>query len=69
MIEMTCHVNHFFDFWQLCNFSGIEALEFSCIYQRHLKSHHGSCTNSKKMGTTVIQLKILNVDKTASKWL
>ena len=32
MIEMTCHVNHFFDIWQLCNFSGIEALEFSCIY-------------------------------------
>ena len=23
MIEMTCHVNHFFDLWQWCNFSGI----------------------------------------------
>ena len=32
MIEMTCHVSYFFDFWQWCNFSGIEALEFSFIY-------------------------------------
>ena len=32
MIEMTGHVNNFFDLWQSCNFSGIEALEFSCIY-------------------------------------
>ena len=31
---MTCHVNHFFDLWQYCNFSVIEALEFSCIYTR-----------------------------------
>ena len=23
MIEMTCHINHFFDLWQWCNFSGI----------------------------------------------
>ena len=34
MIEMTSHVNHSFDLWQRCNFSGIEALEFSCIYTR-----------------------------------
>ena len=34
MIEMTCHVNHFSDLWQWCNFSGFEALEFSCIYTR-----------------------------------
>ena len=34
MIEMTCHVNHFFDLWQWCNFSGIEALKFFCIYTR-----------------------------------
>ena len=34
MIEMTCLVNHFFDLWQWCNFSGIEAFEFSCIYTR-----------------------------------
>ena len=33
-IEMTCHFNHFFDLWQWCNFSGIETLEFSCIYTR-----------------------------------
>ena len=33
MIEMKCYVNHFFDFCQ-CNLSGIEALEFSCIYTR-----------------------------------
>ena len=33
MIEMTCHVNHLFDLWQRCSFSGIEALEFQCIYQ------------------------------------
>ena len=26
MIEMTCYVNHFFDLWQWCNFSAIEAL-------------------------------------------
>ena len=32
MIELTYHVNHFFDFWQWCNFYGNEALEFSCIY-------------------------------------
>ena len=31
MIEMTCHVNHFFGRWQWCNFTGIEALDFSCI--------------------------------------
>ena len=24
MIEMMCHVNHFFDLWQLCNLPGIE---------------------------------------------
>ena len=34
MIEMTCHVNNFLDLWQRCNFSGIEILEFSCIYTR-----------------------------------
>ena len=34
MNEMTCHVIHSFDIWQSCNFSGIEALEFSCIYTR-----------------------------------
>ena len=34
MTEMTCHVNHFFDLSQWCNFSGIEALEFACIYTR-----------------------------------
>ena len=33
MIEMTYHVNHLLDLWQRCIFSGIEALEFSCIYQ------------------------------------
>ena len=32
MIEMVCLVNYFFVIWQWCNFSGIEALEFSCIY-------------------------------------
>ena len=30
------HVNHFFDLWQGCNFSGIEALEFSSIHTRVL---------------------------------
>ena len=25
LIEMTCHINPFFDLWQWCNFSGIEA--------------------------------------------
>ena len=30
--RQTCHVNHFFDIWQWCNSSGIEALEFLCIY-------------------------------------
>ena len=40
MIEMKCHVNHFFDFCQ-CNLSGIEALEFSCIYTRvHIGCAH-----------------------------
>ena len=34
MIEITCHVNYFFDLWQWCNFSGIEALEFLCLYRR-----------------------------------
>ena len=34
MIEMTCPFNHFFDLWQWCNFSGIKALEFSCLYTR-----------------------------------
>ena len=34
MFEMTCHVNHLFDIWKWCNFSVIEALEFSCIYTR-----------------------------------
>ena len=28
----ACLVNHFFDLWQRCTFSGIEALEFSCLY-------------------------------------
>ena len=36
MIEMTYHVNHFLDLWQWCNLSGIETLEFSCIY-RHVQ--------------------------------
>ena len=31
---MTCPFNHVFDLWQWCNFSGIEALEFSCLYTR-----------------------------------
>ena len=31
---LFCHVNHFFDLFQWCNFSGIEALEFSCFYTR-----------------------------------
>ena len=35
-IEMACHVNHFFDIWQWCNFTGIEALEFSCMYMLSL---------------------------------
>ena len=38
--EMKCHVNHFFDFCQ-CNLSGIEALEFLCIYTRvHIGCAH-----------------------------
>ena len=36
MIELTCRVNRFFDLWQRCNFSGLEALEFLCIYTRVL---------------------------------
>ena len=69
MIEMTCHVNHFFDLWQWYNFSGIEALEFSCIYTR------------VKLGTTDVfpvvantctksiqkQIKSIEVDKVESK--
>ena len=31
MIEITCYVNQFFDLWQRCNFSEIEALEFSRV--------------------------------------
>ena len=34
MIEMMCNENHFGDLWQWCNFSGIEAVEFSFIYTR-----------------------------------
>ena len=36
MIKMTCHVNHLFDLWQWCNFSGIETLAFRVFI--HTKS-------------------------------
>ena len=34
IIEIKYSVDHFFDIWQWCIFSGIEALEFSCTYAR-----------------------------------
>ena len=52
LTEMTCHVNHSFDLIEMtchvnhslisgndvqCNFSEIEALEFSCIYTNESK--------------------------------
>ena len=42
--EMTCHVNHFFDIWQWCNFSGIEALKFSCIYYTRIACYPALAT-------------------------
>ena len=39
LIEMTCHVNHSLISGNdvQCNFSGIKALEFSCIYTNERK--------------------------------
>ena len=65
LTEMTCHVNHSFDLIEMtchvnhslisgndvqCNFSGIEALEFSCIY-----------TNERKLTQTYFQSSLTHV--------
>ena len=69
MIEMTCHVNHFFDLWQWCNFSGIEALEFSCIYTRILPATADVFPVVANTSTKSVQkqIKIIDDDKEGSK--
>ena len=69
MIEMTCHVNHFFDLWQWSNFSGIEALEFSCIYTSIQPATADVFPVVANMRTKLIQkqVKSIDVDKVGSK--
>ena len=43
--EMTNHVNQFFDLRQWRNFTGIEALEFSCIYTLQRFQRTGNSTD------------------------
>ena len=66
---MTCHVKHFFDIWQWRNFSGIEALEFSCIYTSVQAATAEvflvvADTRTKKSQQ---QIKSIDVDKVGSK--
>ena len=69
MIEMTCHVNHFFDLWQKYNFSGIDALEFSCIYTRVQPATADVFPVVANKGTKSIkkQVKSIDVDKVGDK--
>ena len=53
-------VNNFFDLWKWCNFSGIEALEFSCIYIFGRRYN----TRTKSIQK---QIKSIDVDKVGSK--
>ena len=69
-IEMTCHVNHFFDIWQWYNFSGIEALEFSCIYTRVQAATAQVfvvVANARTSESIQKQIKSVDVDKVGSK--
>ena len=68
-LKWRAHVNHFFDIWQWCNFSAIEAFEFSCIYTRvqaaTLEVFLGvSNTRTKSIQK---QIKSIDVDKVGSK--
>ena len=66
---MTYHVNHFFDLWQWCNFSGIQALEFSCIYTRVWPATVDVFVAVANTRTKSIQkqIKSIDVDKVGSK--
>ena len=57
------------DPWQWCNFSGIEALEFSCIYTRVYRATADVFQVVANTRTKSIQkqLKSINVDKVGSK--
>ena len=62
MIELTYHVNHFFDLWQWCNFSGIEALEFSCIYTRVWPASADVFLVDANTRTKTVQKQIKSID-------
>ena len=62
------HVNHFFDLWQWCNFSGIEALESSYIYTRVYPptSDVFPVVANTRTKSTQKQIKSIDVDKVGS---
>ena len=65
---MTCHVNNLFDIWQRCNFSGIEALEFLCIYTRVQPAAEVlTVVTNKRTKSIQKQIKSIDVDKVGSK--
>ena len=63
------HVNHSYDIWQWNNFSGIEALEFSCIYARVQPATREVFLVVANMRSKSIQkqIKSTDVDKVGSK--
>ena len=67
MIEMTCPFNHFFDLWQWCNFSGIKALEFSCLYTCIQPATADVFPVIANTRTKSIQKQVKSIDKGGSK--
>ena len=56
-----------FDIWQWCNFSGIEALEFSCIYTRVIHAEVFLVIANTRTKSIQKQIKSFDVDKVESK--
>ena len=65
MIEMTCHVNHFFDLWQWCNFSGIvkRPLNFRVFIHEYVFPVFANARTKSIQK----QIKSINVDRVGSK--
>ena len=56
-----------FDIWQWCKFSGIEAVEFSCIYTRVIHAEVFLAIANTRTKSIQKQIKSIDVDKVESK--